>query len=616
MIRKILIGLLLFVVLSFVGLYIFVRTFDINKYLPQITQQVSQTIGRQVTIDKAVLNLSINQGIVVDVMGIALAEDPQFSKESFVSIQHVHCGVSLLPFFTKQQIAVNSIEIKSPEVHIIRNASGVSNYESIIEATKPKEPAPSQGSSSGAPGQTNAPVALPKLLVNSFQILDAKIVYVDQAAQPPVNLSLEKVDAKVIGFSLTDPFKIQLDAAIFAQAQNIHIDGTGRIDPNLQQARLDDVRFSTDLSLLNIEKMHKDIAGLSALGLKSGLSGTIEAVISQMVVGSKGLLVLSLDGKLSGGRIALKMLASPIEALTAKLDVTESRIKMSDFSFNLGSGQISGSVNVNDYLTLQSFETNTAISGLILEEVIEQASSPVKVKGALSGTVKLSGQGFSPEAMDKILGQAEFGLTKAELVNVNIIKSILEKIPVLSALSEVAGSQLTEDLQNKLGGSSTKISQAKVKSRIELSKVFIDDAQISGEDFTLASHGSVGFDQAVDLDAELRLSKETSESLIESAKDMDALLDENGEIHFPVKITGKIPDLTYMPDLTYISKLLIVNKGGGQLQKVLEKNPEAKKILDIFTGGDKSVEEENDGGEEEEKKPDGKKLLKDLLKGF
>ena len=476
MIRKAIIILIVFLLLVFGGLVVFVRTFDLNKYLPQITEQLSQTLGRQATVEKAGLNLSLRQGLVVDIMGISLADDAQFSKEAFVRVQHIHCGVSLLPFLTKQQIAVTSIEIQSPELRIIRHADGVSNYESIIEATKPKETP--GGVSAGATPQKNADVSFPKILVSSFAINNAKVEYHDQSTQPATNISLEDIDAKVINFSLSDPFQIQLDASLFARGQNIHIDGTGRIDPKLQQARLDDVHLSFNLALLDIDRLQKDVASVTALGLQAGLSGSIDGVISQMVVGSKGLLVLSLDGKITDGRIPLKMLASPIEQLTAKLDVTESKIKMSDFSLKLGSGQVSGNANVKDYLTAQDFEVSIAMERLLLEEVVEQKKSPVKIKGSLSGTVNISGQGFSPEALNKISGQAEFGFTDGELVNVNIIKSILEKIPVLSALSEVAGSQLSEGLQKQLGGSSTKIAQAKVKARIKESNVLIDDAQL------------------------------------------------------------------------------------------------------------------------------------------
>lgn len=622
MIRKVIIVLILFLVLIFGGLFVFVRIFDLNKYLPQITQQLSLALGRQATVEKAGLNLSIKQGVVVDLMGISLADDARFSKESFVHIQHIHCGVSPLPFFIKQQIAVTSIKIQSPEIRIIRHADGVSNYESIIEATKPKTA--SGSSSSSATPAKDANVSFPKVLVSSFEIHKARVTYNDQSTQPATNISLEDIDAKVVNFSLTDSFQIQLDAALFARGQNIHIDGTGRIDPKLQQVRLDDVRLFSNLALLDVERLQKGVGSLTVFGLKPGLSGSVQGVISQMVVGSKGLLVLSLDGKIVAGRIPLKMLVNPIEQLTAKLDVTESKIKISNFSLRLGSGQVSGNAVVKDYLSTQDFEVSISMDRLLLEEVIEQDKSPIKIKGSLSGTMNLSGQGFSPEVLNKVVGQAEFGLTDAELTNVNIIKSILEKIPVLSAVSELAQSQLSEELQKQLGGSSTKIAQAKVKSRIERSNILIDDANVIGEKFSFVLSGNVGFDQSVSLDAELKIFKEMSDSLIASAHDMDALLDENSEIHFPVKITGKIPDLKYMPDVAYISKILIVNKGGGELQKVLDKNPQAKKILDIFIGGKEPTGEgenaatntDQSGQEDSPEESKGKQFLRGLLKGL
>ena len=624
MIRKILTGFIIVVVLLVAGLVIFIKTVDLNQYLPQLTQQISQALGRQVGVQKVALNISLNQGVVIDVSGISLTDDVQFSKEPFLFIRHIHGGVSLVPLLTKRQIEITSVEILAPQIILIKNKQGVFNYESMIVEKKPE--AGSGGTSSGESAPSTPPKALPKLLVNSFVIQDAKIVYQDNEAAPAINVSVDDIDAKVINFSLTDPFTISLDASLFANGQNLHVDGTSRIELNLQQARLDDVHFTFDLARLDVDRINKEIAAVAPLGLQKGLSGGIKAVISQMVVGSKGLLVLSLDGAVEGVHVPLKMLATPIDQLTAKMDVTESKVKISDFSFKLNSGLISGQASIKDYLTAQNFDVSMTMDHLLLEEIIDQSKAPAKIKGGLSGSFEMAGQGFTPEALNQIKGRTEVTLSDAELVNVNIVKSVLEKIPVLSALSEVVGaSSFSQELQNKIGGESTKIAQAKVKARIEESKILIDDIQMAAEKFTLASHGQVGFDQEVDLQAELKFTKEMSASLIESTEDMKALLDENKEIHFPVKITGKLPNLSYMPDLAYISKLLIVNKGSGELQKVLDKNPEAKKLLDIFTGGDKSSAQEQDASQaesgtdsssDENAEPNqGKKLLQGLFKG-
>lgn len=628
MLRKIMIFLVVLLVFAFGGLFIFINTFDLNKFLPQLTGQLSQTLGRQVTIERAGLQLSLKYGIIADIQGISLAEDEKFSKGSFVSIGHIHCGVNVMALLTKRQVEVTDIVVQSPLVTVIRNEKGEFNYESLIKATKPASG--SGASSSGDNVQKSSDTALPKLLVNSFEIRNGKVVFSDRALKPIMNVALETIDVKVTNFSLTEPFKVQLGASFFAPVNNIHIEGTGRIDMSLQQIRCDDVRLSLDLGVLDMARMNKDIAALSASGLQPGLKGLIEVVISQVVLGPKGLLVLSLNGDFRDGYIPTKMLVKPVDGISVKFDVNESRVKLSEFAFNLGTGRVSGTANIKEYLTSQIFDIETNLEGILVEDTIDQTRSPARLKGSLAGTLKLAGEGFSPEALDKISGQAQFALTNGELTNVNILKSILERVPVLSALSAVAGTQLSEEWQTKVGGELTKIDKATVKARVEKSTVLLDEALLVSQKFSLAANGQAGFDQTVDMDAELIMSKELSESVIDSASDMKALVDEQGEIRFPVKITGKVPDLSYMPDVAYISKLLIVNKGGDALQKVLDKNPEAKKFLDILTGGSDEGQNSAEGTTQDIQEPSqdggadtgsdaesaGKQLLKGLLQNF
>lgn len=572
--RKFLLGILIFIVAVFAGLVILVKTIDLNQYLPQIVQMVSQAVGRDVSVGKLTLNFSFKQGVFVDVAKVALNDDALFSKAPFVSIDHVHVGVSLLPLITKRQIEIISIDIQSLQVALIRNKQGVFNYESMI---------PKKNAAPAAPTESQAG-NLPKLLVNSFTITDANIVYQDLSNASPMNVSIGDIDAKVTGFSLQEPFKITLDAAVFAPIHNLHLDASSRIDVQLQQARFDDVHFNFDLSSLDTQRMEKEVPAIVPLGLGKDLAGSMQAVISQMVVGVKGLLVLSLDGKIEGVKIPLKMLSVPIEGLGAKLDMTESRVRVSDLAFNLSSGKISGQLDIKDYLTAQDFELDGAINQLLIEDVVDQTKSPVKMKGTLSGSVRLKGRGFSPEAINQMTGQAQMGLLDAQLVDVNIVKSVLEKIPVLSSLEKIAGSQISQSAEQLLGSNSTKISSAQVKSRIENANVILDDVQVNSDDFQLAAHGTVDFNQNVQMTAKLSLSQDASSSMIKSASDMKALLDENKQIQFPVNISGKIPNLNYVPDMTYISKLLLVNKGGSELKKVLDKNPKAKEFLDILTG--------------------------------
>ena len=60
--KNILVGFLVLIVLLVGGVVVFLKTFDMNKYVPQITQQVVQTIGRDLKIGHAALALSWRQG--------------------------------------------------------------------------------------------------------------------------------------------------------------------------------------------------------------------------------------------------------------------------------------------------------------------------------------------------------------------------------------------------------------------------------------------------------------------------------------------------------------------------------------------------------------------------
>ncbi|MBL8013563.1 MAG: AsmA family protein, partial [Candidatus Omnitrophica bacterium] len=573
--RKVLVGIAFFIVAIFIGLIILVKTIDLNRYLPQIVQMISQAVKRDVSVGKLTLNFSLKQGVFVDVAQVSLSDDALFSKTPFISIDHVHIGVSVLPLIIKRQIEIISIDIQSLQITLIKNEQGSFNYESMLPKKSATPPAPTEFK----PGN------LPKLLVNSFTITDARVGYKDLSQASSMNVSVGDIDARVVGFSLQEPFKLALDAAVFSSNQDLHLDASGRIDVQLQQARFDDVHFNFDLSRLDTHRLSQEIPATVSLGLGKDLAGSVQAVISQMVVGVKGLLVLSLDGKLEGVQIPLKMLSVPISGLGAKVDMTESRVRISDFTFNLSSGKISGQFNVNDYLTAQNFELDLAVNQLLVEDVINQEKSPARMKGTLSGSAHLKGRGFSGEAANQILGQAQVGLSDGQLVNINIVKSILQKIPLLSSIEKVAGSQLSQGAEQLLGSNSTKIGSAQIKSRIENANIILDDVQVNSDDFLLAAHGNVDFNQTVQMTAKLSLSQDASASLIKSAGDMKALMDENKQIQFPVNISGKIPNLNYVPDMAYISKLLLVNKGGNELKKVLDKNPKAKDFLDILTGG-------------------------------
>jgi uncharacterized protein involved in outer membrane biogenesis len=621
MVKKILLGIVIVIVLIFVGLVIFINTFNLNKYLPQITQQASKAIGREVKIERAHLHFSLLKGVAASVEGIFVGEDPQFGNRPFLTVGNIRCGVRFMPLVTKRQVEVSYVTIQSPEITLIKGTNGKFNFESLMKAAQPADAssAPSTGGGSSAP----APANLPVLLVNSFRLEKAKVTYADQSFNPPMEFAAKDIDIEVTDFSLTEAFKIKADASLFSAQPNVHVNGLGRIDMNLQQIRLDDVHMNADLSAIDVAKLNKTVAALEPVGLQS-IQGQFNATTSQMLAGAGGLLVLSLEAELSDGQVRLKMLGAPLDKITMKFDASESKINVKEFSLNLATGEVHGQGVVNDYMTTQEFEFNVDVKEIPLETALDQKAYPAQIKGSLSGNTKISGAGFTPEALEKMIGQSTFTILNGELVGMNILQSVLGRITIIPGLADAVESQLSAELRQKIGGKNTKIDKADVRTRIANSNVLIDEAQVEAQGFRLSANGRAGFDQTLAMKAEMVLLKELAGALMASAKQMAALADENGEIHIPVNITGKLPSLSFMPDMNYLSKRLIVNEGSKHLDKVIEKNPEVKQILDIFTGGGKKSSQPAETQDEtsdpesapsEEQSPE-KKLLNSIFKGF
>ena len=609
----------LFVLL--VGIYIFINTFNINKYLPQITQQVSQAIGREVKVQRAKLHFSLIEGVAASVEGILIGDDPLFGDRPFLTIGQIRCGVRLGPLLTKRQIEVSYIRIHSPEVNLIKGKNGTFNFESLMKAPPAAQPQPASSSGGGQAKPSAKPPSLPLLLVSTFQIEKAKVNYVDYSFTPPMEFVAKDIDIEVIDFSLQEPFKIKAEASLFSDRPNVHVNALGRLDLNLQQARLDDGHVNVDLAMIDIKKLNKSLAALEPAGIQS-VKGTMNVVASQMVAGAGGLLVLSLEGQLIDGQVVSKLLAVPIDKILVKFDASESKINLKDFSLALGSGQVHAQGVVKDYMTRQQFDFNVDVDQLPLGEIIDQTKYPAQIKGLLTGNVKINGAGFTPEAMDQITGQSLFSIADGELVGVNIVQTVLGHIKIIPGLGDAVESQLSPELRQKIGGKNTVIDKADVKTRIERSNVIIDTAELQAQGFRLSAHGNVGFDQTIAMQAELVLLKELARALMASAHEMEALADENQEIHIPVQITGKASALSIVPDMNYLSKRILVNQGSKQLEKVIEKNPEVKQILDIFTGGGRSQpsngapDADTDQTESAPQESPEKKLLDNLFKGF
>jgi uncharacterized protein involved in outer membrane biogenesis len=74
-------------VLAILGGVIFVKTFDVNKFKPQIVSQAKSALGREFDFDKARLDISFSRGVSLELSGLSIGEDPAFAKGEFLTVR-------------------------------------------------------------------------------------------------------------------------------------------------------------------------------------------------------------------------------------------------------------------------------------------------------------------------------------------------------------------------------------------------------------------------------------------------------------------------------------------------------------------------------------------------
>ncbi len=100
----------LFLVLAAIAAFVFVKTFNVNAYLPQITKAASDALGREVTIATAGLDFSW-QGIALDVEGIRVAGEPS------IEAGKANTQIGLMPLLRQRKVHVSHIIISDIRVN-------------------------------------------------------------------------------------------------------------------------------------------------------------------------------------------------------------------------------------------------------------------------------------------------------------------------------------------------------------------------------------------------------------------------------------------------------------------------------------------------------------------
>ena len=165
---------------------------NVNQFKPKLETDLTDALGRKVTIGELGLSI-LSGGVTVD--DVAIADDPAFSQSPFLQAKQLTAGVALMPLIFSKKLEVSSFTITEPKVSLLRSPSGKWNYSSMGGGGK-KE-------STGAP-----PAAF---TVEKLTISNGTLVVGSGGAHPKTR-TYQSVNLEASDLSYTSQFPFKLSA--------------------------------------------------------------------------------------------------------------------------------------------------------------------------------------------------------------------------------------------------------------------------------------------------------------------------------------------------------------------------------------------------------------------
>lgn len=365
-------GLVTVVIVTLVGLAVFLLTFDPNAYKSKLEEIIYNRYHRTLQIGGDI-QLSLFPRIGLSVQGVSLSE--RYSRHIFASVDSARFAVAIWPLMS-DRLVVDHVAVSGFKAWLTRDKEGDFNFQDLVDGLvsgsemSNTQAAPARSSSAGAaaPLQGSSTAGPAGASRTDFQIdiagLDLKngeIHFLDEPSASVVHVV--RLDVNTGRMTFDQPFDVTLTGKLLGESPQAQASfGAQAL-----------VKMNPQTQSYSAQKLNVQVSGL--LGKLQAKSATLKGNMaysgySQMVTASN--VELLVQGAVQGAR--------PIKDLDASLSVPQLKIDRSQSEFKL------------EKLALRAKGAWPSQSFDIAFDAPSLSISPDAAKGdAVSGTIKLSG---------------------------------------------------------------------------------------------------------------------------------------------------------------------------------------------------------------------------------
>ncbi len=564
---------------------VLIATFDISHYKPQIAREISSSLSREVGIEQLRLDFKVSKGLTIVAKGLSIADDPAFSRDTMLTVDLISLNTDIFALIFHRQIVISKIEISGPYLHLVRRKDGVVNVQAPFDKGVPGSRVPGNptGSSLSVPAAVHdnkkkTEIAMPQMLVHAVRIENGALTFVDESFDPPLTISLRQIDFQASDLSFEKPFPFTVEALLWADEQNIAVDGEIALDLKNNRARVQRTKLETDLARLRLTAL----PFYGVLKEQFSLEGEVEGKVSlkniAMQIGQNGLDAFAVDGELAGGRIRFGWLARPLTDIRCRFHADESNIAVSELSVAQAGGIVSAQGRWSDYGRSNMLMFDLKVDGVQLGELVPRARMPVLsdngkplgIEGGIYAVFDAEGQGAQiPELREALQGDGSVEILGGKLLNINLLRFVLDKLSFIPDLARNIQGNLPPRYKNGLQSDETVLER--VASTLQLKdQALYFNAQIQSDGFTVTASGDLDCDQDLALAADFFIAKDLADSMRMSVPELSYLLDTSGRIHVPFSsYEGKLQNVRLYPRVEDLAAKVMQNRGKEELKKAI-----------------------------------------------
>ncbi len=452
--RRIVIGIGVFIIVGVAALLVFAATFDVNKYRGTIQAELQKRLGRQVALGDMHLSVFPPR---FRVQNPSVSDDPAFSTDApFVKAQELDVSVKLLPLLHKQ-VEIDSLELQRPSVNLIKNPSGTWNFDSLGKsAGNPASPTTaSSGNASPtgptAPGKPSPntppqPSAEQQFSLGELTIRDGQISVLDQQKSKTPS-QYDHIDVTLKDFSPNHPFTV--DASV-------HMAGSASEEARLQgeggpivTGQPETTPFKGTLSLKQVS-----VGDLSKFLNSPAANGTDGVITGDIKIDSKAGNLTAQGGlQVQNAKVQGTELGFPI---AAQYDLTDDLgsdlLTIRHLALKLGATPVEISGTVNSKPTPALLDLNLKANSVSIAEAAKLAAasgmalSPgTNASGNVNANIQAHGAATKPALTGTIVGN-----------NIQLSgKNIAQPVQVSAVNLNLTPSQIQSNPFNVISGGTT-----------------------------------------------------------------------------------------------------------------------------------------------------------------